>query len=46
VHDAAIRTPLDGQQFVADLKKRLGDALTMFNDALADGTTGGVKITE
>ena len=34
-----------GQQFVDDLKKRLGDALTMFNDALADGATGGVKIT-
>jgi hypothetical protein len=46
VHYAAIRTPLDGQQFVDDLKKRLGDALTMFNDALADGTTGGVKITQ
>jgi hypothetical protein len=45
VHYAAIRTPLDGQQFVADLKKGLGDALTMFNDDLADGTTGGVKIT-
>ena len=46
VRYAAIRTPLDGQQFVDDLKKRLRDALTTFNDALADGTTGGVKITK
>jgi TnpA family transposase len=45
VHYAAIRAPLDGQEFVDDLKRRLGAALTMFNDALAGGTTGGVKVT-
>lgn len=45
VHYAAIRAPLDGQQFVDDLKRRLGAALDMFNQALADGTTGGVKVT-
>jgi TnpA family transposase len=45
VHYAAIRAPLDGQEFVDDLKRRLGEALGMFNDALAAGTTGGVKVT-
>ena len=45
VHYAAIRAPLDGQEFVDDLKQRLGAALMMFNNALAAGTTGGVKVT-
>ena len=45
MHYAAIRAPLDGQDFVDDLKRRLGAALDMFNQALADGTTGGVKVT-
>ncbi|MCN0154355.1 Tn3 family transposase [Salinispora arenicola] len=45
VHYAAIRAPLDGQEFVDDLKQRLGAALDMFNDALSAGTTGGVKVT-
>jgi TnpA family transposase len=42
---SAIRAPLDGQDFVDDLKRRLGTALDIFNQALADGTTGGVKVT-
>ncbi len=45
VHYAAIRAPLDGAEFVADLKARLGAALTSFDSALAEGTTGGVRIT-
>lgn len=42
---AALRAPLDGAAFVADLKARLDAALTGFDSALADGTTGGVRIT-
>jgi hypothetical protein len=38
-------SPLDGAEFVPDLKRRLTAALGMFNTALADGTTGGVRIT-
>jgi hypothetical protein len=45
VHYAAIRAPLNGLEFVDDLKRRLGAALDMFNDALAAGATGGVRIT-
>lgn len=45
VHYAAIRAPLDGGEFVADLKSRLNSALTDFDTALAQNTTGGVKIT-
>ena len=45
VHYAAIRQPLDPSEFVADLKERLGAALTQLNDGIAAGTTGGVRIT-
>ena len=45
VHYAAIRAPLDGAEFVADLKARLDSALTSFDTALAEGTTGVVRIT-
>ncbi|MGH3546741.1 MAG: Tn3 family transposase [Pseudonocardiaceae bacterium] len=45
VHYAAIRAPLDGAEFVADLKRRLDAALTSFDTALTEGTTGGVRIT-
>ncbi|MGH8917991.1 MAG: DUF4158 domain-containing protein [Actinomycetes bacterium] len=45
VHYAALRAPLDGTEFVADLKRRLNAALTSFDTALAQGATGGVRIT-
>jgi TnpA family transposase len=45
VHYAAIRVPRDGAEFVADLKTRLSAALVSFDTALAQGTTGGVRIT-
>jgi len=45
VHYAAIRQPLDPSEFVADLKGRLGAALTRLDEGIAAGTTGGVKIT-
>jgi hypothetical protein len=45
VHYAAIRQPLDPSAFVADLKARLGAALTRLDQGIAAGTTGGVKIT-
>jgi hypothetical protein len=45
VHYAALRAPLDGGEFVADLKARLAAALTSFDTALAEGRTGGVRIT-
>ncbi|MGH3852331.1 MAG: Tn3 family transposase [Pseudonocardiaceae bacterium] len=46
VHYAAIRAPRDGAEFVTDLKQRLGAALTSFDTALAQGTTGGVPWAE
>ena len=45
VHYAAIRAPLDGAAFVADLKHKLTTALDGFDTALSENTTGGVKIT-
>jgi hypothetical protein len=45
VHYAAIRQPLDPSAFVDDLRSRLGDALTRFDEGMAAGTTGGVRIT-
>lgn len=45
VHYAASRLPLDPTEFLADLKGRLGAALTRLDEGIAAGTTGGVKIT-
>jgi TnpA family transposase len=45
VHYAAIRAPLDGAAFVADVQHKLAAALDGFDTALAENTTGGVKIT-
>lgn len=45
VHYAALRAPLDGAAFVADLKHRLHTALTGLDTALVEDTTGGVRIT-
>lgn len=36
---------MDGGEFVADLKQRLDAALTVFDTALAEGDTGGARIT-
>jgi hypothetical protein len=44
-YSRADRVPLDGVEFVADLKRRLESVLTSFDTALTDGTTGGVRIT-
>ncbi len=40
----ALRVPLDAASFVADLKERHVAALCQLDDALKDGTTGGVRI--
>jgi Tn3 transposase DDE domain/Domain of unknown function (DUF4158) len=45
VHYAALRAPLAGDEFVADLKQRLEVALTSFDAALSGGTTGGVRVS-
>ena len=45
VHYAALRQPLDATTFITDLQRRHAAALTRLNDALAAGTTGGVKIS-
>lgn len=45
VHYAAIRQPLDPSAFVADLKERLGAALTRLDEGIAAGSTGGMRIT-
>jgi TnpA family transposase len=41
----AIRKPLDPAVFVAELKRRLREALARLDDALGTGTAGGVRIT-
>lgn len=46
VHYRALKKPRDPQAFVADLQARLGAALTRLDTALAQGTTGGVRITK
>ena len=46
VHYAALRQPLDASAFIAELQRRHREALTRLNDALAAGTTGGVRIGE
>lgn len=45
VHYAAIRQPLDPQEFITDLKKRMTAGLDGLSAALADGSAGGVKVT-
>ena len=45
VHYAAIRQPLDPTAFIAGLRQRLGAALGRLDQALADGSAGGVRIT-
>ncbi|MEU3092303.1 Tn3 family transposase [Streptomyces massasporeus] len=45
VHYAAIRQPLNPRAFIADLKKRMTAGLDGLSAALADGSTGGVKVT-
>lgn len=45
VHYDALSKPRDAGVFVADLRERLVAALCQLDDALRDGTTGGVRIT-
>ncbi len=45
VHYRAIRQPLDPSTFVTALQRQLHDALSGLDQALASGTTGGVKVT-
>jgi hypothetical protein len=45
VHYAAIRQPLDAAEFIADLKQRMTGGLDRLTAALADGSSGGVKVT-
>ena len=44
VHYAELGKPLDAAEFIGGLKKRLGEALTRLDTALARGTSGGVRI--
>ena len=45
VHYTALRQPIDPAAFVGDLQQRLGDALTRLDQALGEGSTGGVQLT-
>jgi hypothetical protein len=45
VHYAALRQPLDPSAFIADLKDRLGAALSTLETAVAGGGAGCVRIT-
>ncbi|MDQ3429488.1 MAG: DUF4158 domain-containing protein [Actinomycetota bacterium] len=45
VHYGSLGHPLDPAEFVGDLKARLSRALAAFDRGLAEGTTGGVRIT-
>jgi hypothetical protein len=42
---AAIRQPIDPTAFIAEIQRRIREALTRLNKALVEGTTGGVRIT-
>ena len=44
VHYAALRQPVDPTSFITGLKQRMTDALTRLDQALVDGTAGGVKV--
>jgi TnpA family transposase len=45
IHYSALRQPFDASVFVADLQRRLREALGRLDGALADGTAGGVRVT-
>jgi hypothetical protein len=45
VHYDALRQPLDATAFVAELQRRHRAALSHLNDALANGTADGVRIS-
>ncbi len=45
VHYAALRQPTDPGEFVGTLKEQLSEGLARLDRALADGSTGGVRIT-
>ncbi|MDP9612749.1 Tn3 family transposase [Streptomyces demainii] len=45
VHYAAIRQPLDSREFITGLKQRMTNGLDRLTAALADGSSGGVKVT-
>ncbi|WP_246101082.1 Tn3 family transposase [Streptomyces cyaneus] len=45
MHYAAIRQPTDPEAFITDLKRRMTEALDRLSGALADGSAGGVKVT-
>ncbi len=45
VHYAAIRRPMDPQEFITDLKKRITAGLDRLSMALADGSAGEEKVT-
>jgi TnpA family transposase len=44
IHYAALRQPVDPTEFITSLRQRLSDALTRLDQALVDGTAGGVRI--
>jgi hypothetical protein len=44
VYYAELGKPLDATEFIGSLRKRLDDALTRLDTALARGTSGGVRI--
>ncbi|MFJ1930471.1 MULTISPECIES: Tn3 family transposase [unclassified Streptomyces] len=45
VHYAAIRQPMDPEEFITSLKQRMTSGLDRLSAALADGSAGGVKVT-
>lgn len=45
VHYAALGKPVQANEFVEDLKRRHRAALDTLNTAMAEGATGGVKVT-
>jgi TnpA family transposase len=45
VHYAAIRKPLDPRAFIAGLQQRLAAGLDRLDQAIREGTAGGVRIT-
>lgn len=44
VHYAALRQPTDPTEFIADLRRRMTDGLARLDQALVEGTAGGVRI--
>ncbi|MDE1675218.1 Tn3 family transposase [Nocardia gipuzkoensis] len=45
VHYAAIRQPLDPTEFITGLEQRMAATLERLDQGLADGSTGGVRVT-